>query len=310
MAGGIAIGGLALLWCSISLAAEVQDVRLTSPHDKDHPADFKPDFADRAAWERRSDFLRHQAMVAQGLWPMPNKTPLNPVIHGKIDRDDYTIEKVFFASMPGHYVSGNLYRPKNRTGKLPAVFAPYGQWPDGRFIWKSEPDAQKDIASGAEKELIAARSPLQANFAMLARMGCVVFTYDMVGYGDSTKIPHRDGFLDAEAVLRAQSFMGLQTWNSVRALDFLLSLPDVDPQRVAVAGSSSGGTQTIALDAVDPRASVAFPMVMISMNMQGGCVCENAPLYRVGTNNVELACLFAPKPEGAAAANDWTKDFE
>src|SRR5438045_3681919 len=103
--------------------------------------------------------------------------------------------------------------------------------------------------------------------------------------------------------------MALQTWNSVRALDFLLSLPDVDPQRVAVAGSSSGGTQTIALNAVDPRAAVAVPMVMVSMNMQGGCVCENAPLYRVGTNNVELASLFAPKPEGMAAANDWTKDF-
>jgi dienelactone hydrolase len=309
MAGGIAIGGLALLWCSISLAAEVQDVRLTSPHDKDHPADFKPDFADRAAWERRSDFLRHQAMVAQGLWPEPAKTPLNPVIHGKIDREEYTIEKVFFASMPGHYVSGNLYRPKNKSGKLPAVLCPYGHWPDGRFIWKSDADIDKEIKSGAETDRDAARSPLQANCAMLARMGCIVFQYDMVGYCDSTKIPHREGFLDVDAILHLQSFMGLQTWNSVRALDFVLSLPDVDAKRIAVTGSSSGGTQTIALNAVDGRADVSFPMVMVSMNMQGGCVCENAPLYRIGTNNVELASLVAPKPEGMAAANDWTRDF-
>ena len=59
--------------------------------------------------------------MAEGLWPMPEKTPLNAVIHGKIERDGYTIEKVFFASMPGHYVSGNLYRPTGKTGKLPAV---------------------------------------------------------------------------------------------------------------------------------------------------------------------------------------------
>ena len=110
-----------------------------------------------------------------------------------------------------------------------------------------------------------ARSPLQANCAMLARMGCVVFQYDMVGYCDSQAIPHRQGFLDAQAVLRLQSFMGLQTWNSIRAVDFVLSLPEVDPDRIAVTGASSGGTQTIALSIVDPRIAAAFPAVMVSM---------------------------------------------
>jgi hypothetical protein len=277
-------------------------------HDKDHPWGFAPP-SDRAAWEQRAEFLRHQVLVAQGLWPMPEKTPLNAVIHGRIDRDGYTIEKVYFASMPGHYVTGNLYRPKNRPGKLPAVLCPYGHWPDGRFIWKTDEQIKKEIDTGAETNPHAARSPLQANCAMLARMGCIVFHYDMVGYCDSTKIPHREGFTDAQAVLRLQSFMGLQTWNSIRSLDFVLSLPDVDPSRIAVTGSSSGGTQTIALCAADSRPTVSFPMVMVSMNMQGGCVCENAPLYRVMTNNVELASLFAPKPEGCAAANDWTHDF-
>lgn len=303
--------GVLILMSSLSMAADAsQDARFAEDYSKDHPHAFKAEFPDRAAWETRADFLRHQALVAQGLWPMPQKSPLHAVIHGKIERDQYTIEKVYFASMPGHYVSGNLYRPKNRTGKLPAVLAPYGHWPEGRFIWRDDNGVNKDMASGAEVDPIAARAPLQANCAMLARMGCIVFHYDMVGYCDSTKLPHREGFLDAESLLRLQSFMGLQTWNSIRSLDFVLSLPEVDPQRIAVTGSSSGGTQTIALCAVDPRPGVSFPMVMISMNMQGGCVCENAPLYRVGTNNVELACLFAPKPEGAAAANDWTVDFE
>jgi hypothetical protein len=241
---------------------------------------------------------------------MPEKTPLEPVLHGKIERDGYTIEKVFFASVPGHYVTGNLYRPTGREGKRPVVLMPYGHWPSGRFIWRDDAGVKKDIDSGAEKDPVAARSPLQANCVQLARMGAIVFHYDMVGYGDSTKIPHREGFNDAEATLRLQSQMGLQTWNSVRALDFVLSLPDVDEKRVAVAGSSGGGTQAIGLAAVDTeRVAASFPMVMISMNMQGGCVCENAPLHRVHTNNVELACLFAPKPQGAAAANDWTHDF-
>src|SRR4051812_36002879 len=90
------------------------DARLTDRHDIDHPADFKPRFKDKAAWERRAASLRTQILVAEGLWPMPEKTPLDPVIHGAIDRGDYTVEKVFFASLPGHYVSGNLYRPKGK----------------------------------------------------------------------------------------------------------------------------------------------------------------------------------------------------
>jgi dienelactone hydrolase len=104
--------------------------------------------------------------------------------------------------------------------------------------------------------------------------------------------------------------MGLQTWNSIRALDFLTSLPDVDPQRIAVTGASGGGTQTFLLCAVDDRPAVAFPAVMVSTAMQGGCVCENSPLLRVGTNNVEIAALFAPKPLGMTGANDWTKEIE
>jgi len=94
-------------------------------------------------WETRRQALREQVLVAEGLWPMPEKTPLNPVIHGKIDRDDYTVEKVFFASMPGHYVSGNLYRPKGKTGKLPAVLSPHGHWKDGRMYDAGETVAKK-----------------------------------------------------------------------------------------------------------------------------------------------------------------------
>ncbi|HVS38212.1 MAG TPA: hypothetical protein VMS17_21815, partial [Gemmataceae bacterium] len=112
------------------------------------------------------------------------------------------------------------------------------------------------------------------------------------------------------AELRLQSFMGLQTWNSIRALDFLLSLPDVDPTRIGVTGASGGGTQTFILCAVDDRPTVAFPAVMVSTEMQGGCVCENASYLRQGTGNVELAALFAPKPLGMTGAHDWTLHVE
>jgi hypothetical protein len=109
------------------------DIRLRQSHDLDHPFIFEPDFKDKSQWESRARQLREQVLVAEGLWPLPPKTPLNAVIHGRIDRDAYTIEKVFFASYPGHYVSGNLYRPKNRTGKLPAVLSPHGHWNNGRM---------------------------------------------------------------------------------------------------------------------------------------------------------------------------------
>ena len=120
--------------------------------------------------------------------------------------------------------------------------------------------------------------PLQARCATLARLGFVVFMYDMVGYADSGPIRHREGFTDAQAELRLQSFMGLQTWNSLRALDFLAALPDVDPDADRVTGESGGGTQTFLVTALDPRPVAAVPAVMVSGNMQGGCICENASL--------------------------------
>ncbi len=285
-----------------------KDSRLT-PKDYDGYFPWKPP-ASEQTWEARRKYVREQVLVANGLWPLPEKTPLKPVIHGKIDRDDYTIEKVFFASYPGHYVSGNLYRPKGKTGKLAGVLCPHGHWQNGRFYDAGEKAAQAQIKQGAEKTMEGARYPLQARCAQLARMGCVVFHYDMVGVADSQQIPHREGFRDPEGELRLQNFMGLQTWNSIRALDFLLSLPDVDSSRIGVTGASGGGTQTFILCAIDDRPTVAFPAVMVSTAMQGGCICENAPYLRQNGGNIELAGLFAPKPLGMSGANDWTIDIE
>ena len=305
----LAASSLVVSSCFIN-STFAEDARLHSLRDLDHPVSFDPTFKTANDWKLRAASLREQTLVAEGLWPLPERTPLNAVVHGKIDRDGYTIEKVFFASYPGHYVSGNLYRPKDRTGKLPAVLSPHGHWANGRMYEATDADAKASLANGGESTENGARYPLQARCAMLARMGCIVFMYDMVGVADSTQIDHRAGFTDADAILRLQSFMGLQTWNSIRALDFITSLDDVDASRIAVTGASGGGTQTFILGAIDDRPAVEFPAVMVGQDMQGGCICENAPLLRIDTNNIELTGTFAPKPLGMTAANDWTREME
>ncbi|RMG38942.1 MAG: acetylxylan esterase [Planctomycetota bacterium] len=228
--------------------------------------------------------------------------------------------------MPGFFVTGNLYRPKKITGKVPGILCPHGHWPNGRFYDMGEQAVKQAIIIGAERFENGGRSPLQARCVQLARMGCIVFHYDMLGYADSRQLsfelvhrfakqrpeandPQQWGLFSPQAESRLQSVMGLQTYNSIRSLDFLLSLPEVDPQRIGVTGASGGGTQTMILSAIDDRVAVSVPCVMVSTAMQGGCTCENACLLRIDTGNVEFAALFAPKPLAMTAADDWTREM-
>jgi dienelactone hydrolase len=301
------------------------DVRLQPLKDLDGYFPFQPP-ASKEAWAQRADEVRRQILVSQGLWPMPPKTPLNPVIHGRTDTGEYTVEKVYFESHPGFFVTGNLYRPKNVTGKAPAVLFAHGHWKDARLSFAGEDELRKEIATGQERFEQGGRSRFQSMCVQLARMGCVVWQWDMLGDSDaqqlSRELVHRHakqrpemntpvnwGFYSAPAEARLQSVMGLQTWNAIRSLDFVLTLPEVDPARIAITGASGGGTQTMLLAAVDDRVALSYPAVMVSTAMQGGCTCENASLLRVNTGNVEFAALFAPKPQGMTTANDWTKEM-
>jgi dienelactone hydrolase len=280
-------------------------------------------------WARRSHEIRERILLASGLFPLPTRTPLNAVVHGRVERDDYTIDRVFFESFPGHYVTGSLYLPKNppKDGKMPGILSPHGHWAKGRFLdnGAGTETTKQLLAIGAERFESGARSHLQARCAQLARMGCAVFIYDTLGEADSIQImEHRSGkrpdllgkepgtfgLYSPAADLRLQSNFGLQTWNSIRALDFLLTVPGVDPTRLSCTGASGGATQAMMLAAIDDRLATTFPAVMVGTAMQGGCTCENGSYLRINQGNIDIAAAFAPKPMGLTAADDWTRELE
>jgi dienelactone hydrolase len=208
---------------------------------------------------------------------------------------------VYFQSLPGMYVGGNLYRPLGHgQGPFPAILNPHGHWSNGRLA---------DTKDGS----------IPARCISFARQGMIAFSYDMVGFNDThfadspTNRPfyevHRLFATNHTDLLWNISLMGLQTWNSLRALDFLESLPDSDHKRLACTGESGGGTQTFMLGAIEDRLAAQAPVVMVSHIMQGGCLCENAPGLRVEYSNMEIAAAAAPRPQIlVAATGDWTKD--
>lgn len=236
-----------------------------------------------AAWNKRADEIRAHILKAAELEQFPVKCPLNPIISKARVYDGYQVQNVAFESLPGVYVTGSLYTPLHSKGKLPAVLTAEGHWSDPADYGRYRPEAQK-------------------RFASLARMGAMVFSYDAVGYGQLADF----GWVHEHPKASKQ-----QTWNSIRAVDFLLSM-GADPKRIGMTGASGGGTQTILLTALDKRISVAVPVVMVSSYFFGGCICESGmPIHKspgFQTNNVEIAALAAPRPMLLISdGKDWTK---
>ena len=248
-------------------------------------------FPDRAAWEAYAAHARVRIQEGAGLAPWPRRTPLNAVVRQRRAHDGYTVENVAFESIPGYFVTGNLFRPAAGSGPFPVVLSTHGH---ARAIQKPE-----------DYETHARFSPgMSARSATLARMGAIVFSIDMFGYGESMQLVGQKAHSQPLALT-------LQLWNAVRAVDFLLSLEGADPSRVAVSGESGGATQALLLTALDPRVTVSVPVVMVSGHFFGGCACESGrPIHRSAdhfVSNAMIAALAAPRPQLVVSdGKDWT----
>lgn len=249
-------------------------------------------FPDRGTWEAYAGHLRQGIQSAAGLSPWPRRTPLNPVLRQKRTFAGYSVENVVFESVPGYFVTGNLYRPTNARPPYAAVLSTHGHY---RPVVKLEDyDQHARFWPG-----------MQARCASLAQMGAVVLAIDMFGYGDSMQ-------LVGQAAHRTPFALTLQVWNAMRAIDFLTSLEGVDPKRIAVSGESGGGTQSFLLTALDPRIAASAPVVMVSSYFFGGCACESGlPIHRSAdhfANNAMIAALAAPRPQLIVSdGKDWTQ---
>lgn len=257
----------------------MKEPRLTEEQGREQLEAFSKTWHTRAEWEARAKNIRECILREAHLTPLPARCSLKPIIWGKQVRNGYTVENVAFESLPGFFVTGNLYRPLKAVGPFPVVLCPHGHSKQGRL----------DPATITRA-------------ATLARMGALAFAYDMVGYNDSSQAKHTD-----------ENVLTLQLWDSMRVLDFVTSLPEVDVKRIGCSGESGGGTQTFLLCATDNRVAVSVPVVMVSAHFFGGCKCESGlPIHHTDkhdTDNAEIAALFAPKPQCLVSdGNDWTKN--
>ncbi len=240
---------------------------------------FKGQWNDLESWERRADVIRDGIISGMGLDQMPVISgQFNPIIHSTREMDGYIVENIAIESFPGFYITGNIYRPLvMETEKVPAILCTHGH---------------KSNRGSTEN--------LQLRCASLARMGAIVISYNMLGRGTTQDVSHT-----------MPISLLLQTWNSKRILEYMLTRPDVDPDRIGMTGESGGATMTFLLAALDERVKLTVPVAQISAHFFGGCRAESGmPIHKSSnhqTNNVEIAALTAPRPmlivsDGA----DWT----
>ncbi len=266
----------------------VTDARLHVKRGTDTRFELRQ-FSSLEEWQSHADAVRERILTGCGLNPMPEKTPLKAKVFGRIDRGDYTIEKCSSRAIP----DSTLWAISTGPRAGPAGFRPF-------YV--------RTATARAEDPELSSDYCQPARAISIARLGMVVFSYSMIGYNENTHIQHRFATSPRQE-LWAIGPGALQLWNSIRAVDFVSSLPDVDPERIGCTGESGGGTQTFILSAVEPRIKVNAPVCMISAIMQGGCVCENGPLWRIDSNSVEIGGLMAPRPMMMiAATGDWTKE--
>ena len=240
-------------------------------------------YNDVQSWEKRKATLKQCILSTLQLSTLPPAPASKPIVTAVRKFDGYTVENIAIETLPGVFVSGSLYRPAKSKGKLPVILNPDGHFAKGRY-----------------------REDCQYRCATLARMGAIAFSYDLFGWDGESRLQvkpedHRRALVQS-----------IQALNTVRIIDYLLSLKDADAERVAITGASGGGSQSMLIAAIDDRIKLSVPVVMLSSYHSGGCPCESGMgthLCGGGTNNVEVAALAAPKPQLIVSdGKDWTQN--
>ena len=246
---------------------------------------FADDFKSLEQWQaKRAEYVEEYYYML-GLSPRPEKNPLKATVTGTVVGDDYVVENVHYQSRPGLYVTGNLYRPKViKTGeKLPAIFYVCGH-----------------SARGHDGVKVA----FQSHGLWFARHGYVCLIVDTLQLGEIPAIHH--GTYNKQRWWwhsRGYTSAGVEAWNGVRGIDYLLERPDVDPQRIGVTGISGGGAATFWIAAADERVKVAVPVsgmadleaYVPNRVVNGHCDC----MFMHNTFRwpwTRIAGLFAPRP--------------
>lgn len=243
----------------------------------------------RAEWEARRPRLKQEYLSMLGLWPLPERTPLHATVTGTLERDGVVVEKLHFQSRPGLYVTGNLYRPKATEGrppasrKLPAVLYVCGHSGRGRN---------------------GNKTAFQDHGLWCATNGYVCLVIDTLQLGEIPGI-HHGTYREGRWWWQAAGYTpaGVECWNGIRALDYLVSRPDVDPERLTVTGISGGGAATYWIAAADERVRCAVPVSGMSdlesyvtnKVINGHCDCMFL-LNTYGWEWTTIAALVAPRP--------------
>jgi hypothetical protein len=240
-------------------------------------------YSDQTEWEKRKAEIKSCLPVALRLSPLPTRPQSAVILTLKRQYDGYTVENFAIETLPGIYVAGSIYKPAKMEGKCPVMLNPNGHFPGGRY-----------------------RPDQQYRCAVQARMGIIAASWDLFAWGESCL--QFDGSLHR---LNAANF--IQLLNATRILDYLLSLKEADPERVGITGGSGGGSLTMMLSAIDDRIRLSVPVVMLSSFFPGGCPCEIGMHAHLcgdgGTSNVEIAAMFAPKPQLIISdGKDWTSN--
>ncbi|MBE0534656.1 MAG: prolyl oligopeptidase family serine peptidase [Phycisphaerae bacterium] len=238
-------------------------------------------------WKARRGVLREQMFEMLGLDPMPEKTPLWPVVTGTLDHDEFTVENLYFQSMPHLYVTANLYVPKGLTAAAPTIL----------YVCGHGPQKIGGVSYGN-------KASYQHHGAWFARNGYVCLVIDTVQMGEIEGIHHgtyRYGMWWWNS--RGYTSAGAEAWNCIRALDYLETRKEVDKDRIGVTGRSGGGAYSWWIGALDERIKAAVPVAGITdlqNHVVDGCVEGHCDcMYMVNTYGWDyplVAALMAPRP--------------